>query len=346
MHAVVNRAVTGHMGVIEMKSVLSYFRVPEWYDSKIPLAMAVCLYAMVFEPQTIRKQNMIMWYAAYFVFCVTYFAVNYLINDYSDIEEDRNAGKRKVIQSVDPRMTLFLLIVLPIGSVFELFAASNYSIFTFAMSVGVYLLGISYSVKGIRMKERGIWGLIFSSFAQRNTPVLITFSFLNMRLDHFTCWMLLCFVNGLRYILIHQYQDMENDEKVGIHTYVLDRNVSIKKGIFTFIIIELLALIWLFADEWEVILIAGIVYLGICFLNWRFTEKVLHVSYFYSYACVPMEDLYNVFIPLMLSVVYVVNSGYYLLLVVSILYLIVPFCKKIYMPAMSFWKLVHRNRDD
>lgn len=329
-----------------MKNILSYFRVPEWYDSKIPLAMTVCLYALVFEQQTIEKQNMIIFYAAYFIFCVIYFAVNYLINDYSDIEEDIKAGKKKVIQSVDRRITRLLLIVLPIAAVFELFAATNYSIATLVMSIVVYLLGISYSVKGIRMKERGIWGLIFSSFAQRNTPVLITFSFLNMRIDHFICWMLVCFVNGLRYILIHQYQDMENDKKVGIHTFVSDRNLSIKKGIFIAIIIELLALFWLFVNEWEEDLIIGIIYAGICFLNWRFTEKVLHVSYFYSYACVPMEDLYNVFIPLILSVVYAVNSGYYLLLAVSILYLVVPFCKKTYMPVMSFWKLVHRKRDD
>lgn len=326
-----------------MKNVLLYFRVSEWYDSKIPLAMATGLYALLYEQQTLEKQNLIIWYVAYFAFCVIYFAFNYLLNDYSDIEEDLKAGKKKTIQSVDRRYTFLVLLILPVIGTLELFVVTGCNLTVLSVSIIVYFLGISYSAKGIRMKERGIWGLIFSAFAQRNTPVLITFSFLYMRFDHFICWMLICFVNGIRYILIHQYIDRENDKKAGIHTFVLDKNLSIKKGIWCSMVLETVSVIWLFAVEWKVMVVVGIIYIGICILDRKFTENVLKESYFYSYACVPLEDLYNVFIPLFLTCGYAVKSGYFFLIPLSVFYLIVPLCKKIYMPMMAVWKILHQE---
>lgn len=326
-----------------MKNILLYFRASEWYDSKIPLAMAIGLYAFLYESQTLEKRNLIMWYVAYFVFCVIYFAFNYLFNDYSDMEADLKAEKKKVIQNVNRRYTLMVLSVLPVIGTLELFIATGYNLATLIVSIVVYFLGMSYSAKGIRMKEKGIWGLVVSAFAQRNTPVLIIFSFLSMRLDHFICWMLISFVNGIRYILIHQYIDRENDKKTGIHTFVSDRNISIKKGIWCSLVLETVSVIWLFLVEWNMMVVVGILYIGICILNWKFTENVLKESYFYSYACVPLEDLYNVFIPLLLTCGYALESGYYLLIPLSALYLAVPFCKKIYMPMMSLWKILHRE---
>lgn len=324
-----------------MKKIFLYFRTSEWYDSKIPLAMCVGLYTLLYEPQILEKRDLILWYIAYFLFCIIYFAFNYLFNDYSDLEEDRRAGKEKAIHSVDRRWTLLILCILPVLGVLELFAATGRHWTTLLVSLVCYVLGMSYSAKGIRMKERGIWGLVFSAFAQRNTPVLITFSFLHMRMDHFICWMAVCFVNGLRYILIHQYIDRENDKKVGIHTFVLDRNISIKKGIWCSLAVETLSVIWLFAGEWKVMAVTGVIYAVVCILNWNFTEKVLKASYFYSYACVPLEDLYNVFMPLLLTCGYAVKSGYYLLIPLTVLYLIAPLCRKIYMPMMSVWKMLH-----
>lgn len=155
-----------------MKNFLSYFRVAEWYDSKIPLAAGIGLYALLFEKQRVQMNYYFGWYGAYILFCIIYFSFNYLINDYSDIEEDQAAGKQKVIMRVNKKVTLGVLIILPIVGIIVLYVASERELSVLIMGIVVYFLGISYSIKGIRMKERGIWGLIFSSFAQRNTPVL------------------------------------------------------------------------------------------------------------------------------------------------------------------------------
>ena len=324
-----------------MKKVIEFFRIKEWYSSKIPLAMTIYLYELCTQQIFPSAYDFLMSYGGYFIFFFCYFAFNYLINDYADFEADKIAGKIKVIHTVRKNTVLLCLILTFLIGCLTLWSIYAMKFSLILMSLAVYFLGASYST-GLRLKEKGIWGVIVSSFAQRNSPILILMLLIPMNWKDIVCWMILVFINGLRYILIHQHIDKENDRKSGIHTFVSDHNYSIKGAIIFSLIIETIVLFILMRSYIKTIFfwIFLFVYLAICILNFLFVNKVAKSSYFFSYVNVPYEDLYNVFLPFIFTFLYSQKSHLYGLLIVTICYLIVPFCKKMGMPVMSLWKLI------
>lgn len=320
-----------------MRDVLSFFRVKEWYDSKIPFAMAACLYLWSYQQAACRPAV----YGAYFLFFFAYFAFNYLFNDFCDMESDQKAGKVKVVQKVRRPVVLAALGALAAVGTIPLWIVMRFRVSCVVMSVAVYLLGMSYTAPGIRLKEKGVWGVIVSSFAQRNSPILMLAVIVGMKPSVFVLWMVLVFVNGLRYILIHQYIDRENDSISGTHTFVRDQSLSIRNAVRISLVIECGCCLWLFRSEltrpgfWGIVLC----YLGICFLNRIFAEKIVHQSYLYSFACVPLEDLFNLYIPFLLTLSVSRQQGLWMLSVLTALYLAVPFIRRMGMLRITVIKI-------
>lgn len=319
-----------------MKAFLSFFRVKEWYDSKIPFAMAAYLYLCCYESAAYS----LAVYGAYFLFFVAYFAFNYLFNDFCDMESDKKAGKIKPVHSVGRPVVSGVLVALALAGNLPLWVVTGMKFSCVAMSVLVYLLGMSYSSRWTRLKEKGIWGVVVSSFAQRNSPILMLLTITDIPAGTFFCWMILVFVNGLRYILIHQYLDRENDSAAGTHTFVRDRNISIRKAVIASLVTESVCCLWLFRTEmgrglfWVLVLC----YLVICVLNRIFAEKIARQSFLYSFVCVPYEDLFNLYIPFLLTLKLALGQQAWLLLVLTALYLAAPFVRRMGMLAIAVIK--------
>ena len=328
-----------------LKKIINYYRINEWYSSKIPLTMAMLLYVCRNVDPPLTDQHFLTCLLFFFAFWTCFFAFNYLFNDYVDLEKDREAGKVKVIQSVSPRITLLQLwLLFFISIVLCLLCFPDRPLVTVAAVVS-YLLGMAYSANGIRLKERGIIGVIECSFAQRNTPILMLLVMMPIRPVVAVCWMCVVFINGLRYILVHQLLDKENDKKVGIQTFVTNHDLPFRELIVCFWVIELVLIAVLFRDM--IFHAAGIAFIAVyvlfCLLNHIFIKKVLHQSYMFSFANLPLEDLYNVFLPIFLAVAYGAEHGYWWLIVATAAYLIVPLFQKTAMPMMCLWKLITRD---
>ncbi|MEE1396878.1 UbiA family prenyltransferase [Ruminococcus sp.] len=325
-----------------LKKIINYYRIDEWYSSKIPLAMAMLLYACRDADPTLSDQQFLSSFLFFFLFWVCFFAFNYLFNDYADLEKDREAGKVKVIQSVPPKVTLLNLCLLLIISIVLCLVFFLDRPLVAVVAVFSYLLGMAYSAKGIRLKEFGVIGVIECSFAQRNTPILILLVMVPVKPIAAICWMCIVFINGLRYILVHQLLDKENDKKVGIQTLVTSHDLPYKQLIVIFWVIELVLLVVLFKGT--LFTAAGLIFVTVyalfCLLNHIFIKKVLHQSYMFSFANLPLEDLYNVFLPIILSVTYGLEHGYWWLIAAALVYLCIPIVQKTAMPMMCLFKLI------
>lgn len=328
-----------------LKKIVNYYRINEWYSSKIPLAMAMFLYVCIDVEPSLSDRQFLINFIFFFSFWICFFAFNYLFNDYVDLEKDREAGKVKEIQSVAPKVTLLhLCLLFAVSIALCLICFHDRPLVTVGALIS-YLLGIAYSAKGIRLKERGVIGVIECSFAQRNTPILMLLFMMPVKPMVSICWMCVVFINGLRYILVHQLLDKENDKKVGIQTLVTNHNLPFKQLIVTFWMIEMLLLVVLFRDMLFTVVgvIFIILYALLCLLNNIFIKKVLHQSYMFSFSNLPLEDLYNVFLPIFLAVSYGLEKGYWWLIILTVVYLCVPLVQKIAMPMMCLWKLITRD---
>ena len=112
-------------------------------------------------------------------------------------------------------------------------------------------------------------------------------------------WGALGFLVGLRYILIHQAEDLENDIKSGTRTFVKKNGGSVRLLIYLCLGLEgiflLLLFLWNLKAGWQLALLA-VYLLQLCIAGGtiRFLYKE---NWLTSFLCVPLEDLYNFYLP-------------------------------------------------
>lgn len=280
------------------------FRFDEWYDSKVPMLLLPVFYTILIEKNAtivaaLRNVFLLIFFDA------TFLAFGYLINDYADMDVDKKAGKVKLMHQLPMRVSKCLVIgTAVIGCIPVLFVSHEWE--TFLVLAVIYFFGSSYSARPLRFKERGVWGLLVSSTAQRCFPLLlIPVLFEQSVTIGYLFWLLLSFCVGIRYILVHQYIDAENDRKSGVETYAIDNLSKVAFLIKCTFVIEIIVNILLLFPvcreyRWTLGMIAGYTCLSV--IRWRGCKMVYGHGGLYSFEQVPLEDFYNNYLPLLFAV--------------------------------------------
>jgi len=274
------------------------FRVPEWFGSKLPLQIAVFLllaFNVGYDARTIAIN-----FVLFIVYSVTYFSISYLANDLSDIEDDKKAGKRNAFRDTNISVGIVAFIVttfLHFTSVVLISLTWQFIVF----SVIGYLFGIFYSFKPLRFKERGVVGLVVASFFQRNLQLLVIPFMFEVDWLPFVLINIASFVYGIRFILIHQYMDYENDKVSGTKTFVGKAKKITKLIIYICVLIELAVIFVSFAMLlvkisylYFIALIAGY---ALEVLVWWLMRVNRQQEIFTSYFYVPMNFVYLFVLP-------------------------------------------------
>jgi len=287
-----------------LQNIDKLIRWNEWYDSKIPLFFIVfyhlCLIEGIPTRQVVPRFAFVTGYACF------YLAFGYFINDYFDRESDRKAGKQKIINSLSEPIAVILLFLLGIaGFITSLLMQSNFEL-AILLSVITYFFAIFYSMPPIRFKERGVWGLLVSSVAQRSFPSLLVFcAFNHFNLDTWLFFLFLGFM-GIRWILVHQLIDLQNDLKAGIMTFATNRGCQrteclLKRVIFPLELGCILAL-WVYGMAgFPIFWAAPVSYVIIIIANWLLWKKVESPYNFSSFDRQPLSDFYFVYWPIALA---------------------------------------------
>ena len=274
------------------------FRVSEWFGSKLPLQIAVFLllaYNVGYDAKNIATK-----FVLFIVYSVTYFSISYLANDLSDIEDDKKAGKRNAFRDTNISVGIVAFVVttlLHFASVVLISITWQFIVF----SVVGYLFGIFYSFKPLRFKERGIVGLVVASFFQRNLQLLVIPFMFEVDWLPFVLINIASFVYGIRFILIHQYMDYENDKVSGTKTFVGKAKKITKLIIYICVSIELAVIFVSFAmflvEISYLYFIALIVGYALEILVWWLMRVNRQQEIFTSYFYVPMNFVYLLVLP-------------------------------------------------
>lgn len=278
-------------------------RVKEWISSKI----SFCLFSIMFillcaDDLSDRSSVSFVLICMLFYFC--FIGASYLVNDISDIDIDRRSGKKKVITEMNKGLVILILIaVMAAGTVpfvlYERTAAGA------ALAAVIYFFGFSYSLKPLRLKERGLTGTVFCSAAQRCIPVLVVLLRYSPGLP-LVMILLLNFFIGMRYILIHQLIDRKNDEAAGVSTFSRSHTETARKLLYVNVAAELVTIsgicAYLFISgkllTGTALSISLTVYLIITAVFVRAVRYMLNENIFETFSFVPFEDYYSFFLPL------------------------------------------------
>ena len=151
----------------------------------------------------------------------------YFLNDYTDREEDRLAGKANVTSTLRPLALwalLAFLLCLAVAPWALYFPMDGTSLGLLAAEFGLFLL---YSAPPIRLKERGFAGVLADAGYAHVVPALLaahTFALLGTLepaplLPYLVCLGIWQAVVGLRNIVLHQAGDHAKDLATGTRTW-------------------------------------------------------------------------------------------------------------------------------
>jgi len=298
-----------------MVSVFNYIRIREWLSSKITLMIGVLLFFSYVNETPLKMVYPEL--LIYFLFTSMFMAVSYVANDFSDIEVDKLAGKNKIIATM-PRWLIWasFLIMIVAGNVPIIILSSN-KLLCIVLIVVTYIMGLAYSSLGLRFKERGVWGLVECSFAQRCMPLFLIVCIEDIKglnILFLAGWVLISFLDGLRYILIHQSIDMENDIKSGVKTFVLEKKNNYRNSIVAFFVAVIVLLTIVFIPLWldyPVLLLAVyIIYGAFEYCIYMVLVVYANKDWFVSYDSVPLEAFLNMIFPLVMGLVLICILGW------------------------------------
>lgn len=171
-----------------------------------------------------------------------------IINDMTDIEADLASGKANRMVGIRPEIRwIFPTLCLALGLGFCVFLYPD------QLSIFLYLIPwISfslYSFRPVRLKNRGIWGVLADASGSHIFTSLLMISSISYITGQTIDWIwfgstgiwALCY--GARGILWHQFHDRENDLQAGLNTYAVKIDPAhFRKQELSLFCIELLAM--------------------------------------------------------------------------------------------------------
>lgn len=207
-----------------LSNLLKLIRAYEWID-KLQLNFIAAFILIIYLSNPLQYSIDIVILSIYMIFLGSY---GYVINSYSDREADAKIGKHPETRYFTNQEIQVILAVLAIPSIviplyfsdirIQMLGIINFALVTF------------YSLKPVRLKERGVYGIIAAAVTQRTLPFLL-FVYLIPNHNPVIAYFLLIWLSlvGLAIIMTHQFSDFENDRKSSINTWAMERGRKLAK---------------------------------------------------------------------------------------------------------------------
>ncbi|WP_343696388.1 UbiA family prenyltransferase [Flavobacterium sp.] len=249
-------------------SFFKHIRIATWWFKLPPFLVLIYLYFIKENITDFGREIFLILFLLSGVVTIAIFAS--LINNYYDQEDDAVAGKENKMTNLSKtQQYLALGSIISFGILFSFLIFPNlYALVFYWLSWFCFYL---YSCKKFRLKEKRYLGIIFDGLGSQFFPSLFIFSFLYAgNIENHLVWIIsgsfwMTSAFGMRSLIIHQYDDYENDLKAGVSTFVnntvqLPRNLF--KGFVLFLeIISFIIFVW--GIDWHIfvfpILIYGII---------------------------------------------------------------------------------------
>lgn len=211
-----------------MASLQELARADNWWDYKVPPILAVGFAAaLVYD---VPLAGMVEALGLILALCLSAGAYGHFINDATDVEADRKAGKPNQMARFPAWARAGICLgTLALGLLPA--AVLPYSTLSLILLGLEFLAPSLYSIPPFRLKERGILGLLADALGAHVIPMLFAVSVMVDRgapvdgPDAALAWLFppailawaLCV--GLKGILVHEYEDRANDLRSGLTTF-------------------------------------------------------------------------------------------------------------------------------
>jgi 4-hydroxybenzoate polyprenyltransferase len=201
---------------------LSLVRFGNWWAHKIPPLLLVVYVELIRRHASAGASAAAICVLLFCVSCVA--AYGHVVNDWCDIADDQRAGKPNAMRELGVAHRAALSLGLIVAGFAVLTPFPNAWPARIVLAVN-YLWPTLYSVPGVRLKERGILGVLSDAAGSHVTPTLFAFTAVSLfvpaaaNVAVLTALLLWATALGIKGILYHQIADRANDEMAGVATF-------------------------------------------------------------------------------------------------------------------------------
>ena len=302
-----------------IREIIRFTRLREWHSGKLPILIGFGLALSLAAP--IPHHNVLWVLAAYVLTCL-YLATAYMLNNLADTRQDHMANKNIGLEGWSPGMRLVPVIVSTVLGL-GIGLAVLPPVALIAM-IGCYALAWIYPFPP-RLKEHVILGPFVAAFAQVPAPAL-TFALAWGSLPASSLgYLAVAFLYGLRMILVHQLLDYNNDRLTATRTTATVLGIpatrKLVRVVFGLELLSTTAFLILLSDAGlPTGLLAGLLWpLLLAMLRWYRGERLQLDSYSY----IPLADVHESMIPLLLAITLVMRDG--ISMIGAVLMVVIPF---------------------
>ena len=276
-------------------------RMDDWAGSKIPFLMLGAI--AVFLVSGVTPEESVLPFVCFSVLSVAIMISGYVANDFSDVEQDRAVGKSNMVSTRSMCFSYCSLLLATVPVLIPIFVFPSIPM-TIVVVTNLFL-STSYSLRPIRFKERGLMGVIVSSYAQRCSPLTVLPLMIPVNPVILSATMILGFALGVRYILIHQSMDHDNDVASKTKTFFGTHQIASKRGIYICIVVEWLAtsciVMILPTSGWPINLVILMTSLAVELFTLRAIVRS-GLWPFFDYTYLPLTPTFVIFLPLAILV--------------------------------------------
>ena len=284
--------------------ILKLIRWSEWYHSKLPLFF-IAYYYLLLIYHKVQLQDILLLLPLW-IFFVSLASFGYMLNDYFDKSIDRMSGKLNAMDRLSDWQQIFALLIAPFIGFIAFIPFYQYK-FALMFALFSYLLSILYSAPPFRLKDKGVLGITCVSLAEMVFPALIVFGIFEHFMLDTLLFATLYFLIGLRWILVHQLIDRDNDILANIETFAVTRTPARAYSLLqSFFAIELILMTGLLGGMVYTLsfkmLPLIVVYIVFELYLSPFWKKLGFRHILASYDFAPLANFYFLFLPLWLSI--------------------------------------------
>ena len=286
------------------REFLQFTRIHEWHPGKIPLILGFVFISAVAAP----GPNDLTWVVLAYVLSSLFLATGYMMNNLSDANQDEAVDKPMGLAAVSWRWKIIpVCITTVLGLALGVVCLPPAAI---AALVGCHLLAWIYSFPP-RLKEHVWLGPLVAAFAQVTAPALTMAAARGSIPPIAGLYLVVTFFYGIRMLMVHQIIDHDNDVQTAIRTTTTILGLFIARRIVR----------WTFSAELlgSLILVplavrAGVPILFVLMLVWTVALALLRwcrgdVLGLESYAYIPLSDVHESVMPLILASALVQRDG-------------------------------------
>ena len=287
-----------------VKELLAFTRYQQWHYGKIPLLLTLLFTLHLQTPQLLTVAVTIRWYMILSLFL----ALAYMLNNLSDFEVDSQVGKALALRTWPTQARWGVTL----GTGMAGFFLGRVFLNGWALiALGhCYFLAWIYSFPP-RFKENVWLGPLIAAIGQLVAPALVLLVAYRQVTATELCYLALLLLWGLRMILVHQILDRVNDAAAGVSTTVVV--IGLERAH---------RLLWVFFSGEVVLVSLQIVLLLRSGLHWvTLVFLLFELASFLAmkrrggglrldtYDYIPLVDVYEMILPLMLAVSLTIYSG-------------------------------------